>query len=604
VVVVAVVLAIALMCSRASARSQEPVAGVAVRILATLLLPSLALGFVHLYFWPVSLGVSAIAAVLQWRLAPPSRATLSWEWHLSLVPVVVAAYLIAIKAALAISTTPYDIDSNDYHLPMSIAYLQTHTLVPAQMVYNPGNAELLDALGLGALGAVGGQALTEAIVAFALLLAAYAIARQLGANRSISLAAASSTLAIPMIADQLFTAQNDVLVATLILAFVALWSTSPMLSALALGLAAGTKFTGALEALVLVPVLWPMRSRKLSWNHAAVAVAIGCPWYLRNAIETGNPVFLGAQTSGWSSTIAAHVSSVLPFVLTAIRNYAGLLAILGIFCVVHLARQKDLRHGIAPALPLLVAISLVLWFVTPNTAETTPGTLDQIRPGWSIRYILYAAVLLDVAAVVWLSRLNASLAIAVATLSLISAAIREYRAAIQIDAGTLGYVALGALVIAATVMCFVAIRRRIVTMAGFAAVAIFAVCATRGSLRIAELWDQRYASPTIFGPYSVGPALTFEPVQRARRVATIVVPALPLMGARFERHDVTDASGLSAPAWWHTLQRERPQVILARDMPGSGKLTADEQYVRASGRYWLVLQSNGVRVYTQRAADR
>jgi hypothetical protein len=53
-------------------------------------------------------------------------------------------------------------------------------------------------------------------------------------------------------------------------------------------------------------------------------------------------------------------------------------------------------------------------------------------------------------------------------------------------------------------------------------------------------------------------------------------------------------------AWWRSIEAENPQAIVARDMPSSDRPSADERYLRNSGRYQLTFHAGGVRVYTTR----
>jgi hypothetical protein len=595
----ACVFAITIACVSVSAQRDEGPAGGAVRVLMTLLLPSLALAFAHQYYWPVSLIVSAVLAAVQMR-ALPAQPALRIAWNVDVLAIALVVALVAIKGALSVATTPYDIDSIGYHLPMSVEYLQVHTAVPAQVMFHPGNSELLDALGVGAQGGIGGQTLTEAVVAVALWLAAYGIAKELAAPRPAALFAASSVLAIPMIADQLFTAQNDIIVATLLLAFVALWQRAPFLSAMAFGLVVGAKFTGAVEAVVLLPLLWKRRSASLSWRHGALALVVACPWYVRNAIETGNPFFLGGQTSGFASTIGAHAGETASLVFMAIRNYGGLLALVGIIAITLCVRKAELKKTLWPVLPWIVLAMFAVWYVTPNTAETTPGTLDQIRPGWSVRYVLFPLALLDIAAVCWLARFHRHLAAAAVLLAVAFTTLREYKASLQIDPGVVGFVFPLVAAAALALLALTFSRRRAVVAAVVVALAVYGVTATQGEARIARVWDARFDVALQLSGAPDGAILAVPQLEAARRAATIAMPPLAVMGPRLERYAVSDQNGLALSAWWKEVEVERPDVIVARDLPHTNAESEAERFLHRLGRYRIAERTDHVRIYVPR----
>lgn len=585
-------------CVTASKRDREGLVGAAVRFLATLLIPAVVLAFVHALYWELSLCVSCALACLQFRrigIAP--RETL--HWRLSSLPLMLAVALVSIKAAIALSSVPYDGDSMTYHLPMSIAFVQHHTAIPWQVMFHPGNAELLDALGLAALGSVGGQCLTEVVVAVVFFCAAFGFAEAMGANVSAALGAASAALAIPIVGDQLVTSENDILVAALLLATVALWRRFPSLSAVSLGLLAGTKFTGTLEAIGLVAVLWKCRSDRLSWKHAAIAICVGAPWYVRNFFETGNAFFLGKQTSGFASSIAAHLMIAVPYLFTMLRNYGGLLSIAGLVAMVLAAFDRQKADGIVRTVPLIVTVTLFLWVLTPNTAETSPGTLDELHSGWSIRYIIFVLTMFTVSVVVWISRRNELLGTFIACVAVISTAYRELGSVRHLDAGSLPYVVpiLGVVVI---VILAAGARSRVTAISAAAAGSlVFGIAAVNGSARIASIWNERYAGSLILGRSAYGSALTEPYVTRANKTASIGrIEALPLVGSRFQRFDLVDKSGLSDQAWWREIQEERPQAILASDERHSESMDPKEILVRASGTFTLRSSDAHVRVYT------
>jgi 4-amino-4-deoxy-L-arabinose transferase-like glycosyltransferase len=67
------------------------------------------------------------------------------------------------------------------------------------------------------------------------------------------------------------------------------------LSAVFLGLASGTKYSALFVVLMLavVALYYDIRARRLRFSliFALIAILVGCPWYIRNAIVAGNPVW-------------------------------------------------------------------------------------------------------------------------------------------------------------------------------------------------------------------------------------------------------------------------------------------------------------------------
>jgi hypothetical protein len=132
--------------------------------------------------------------------------------------------------------------------------------------------------------------------------------------------AALSFASIPMVLWLSGTGYIDVshgFYAGLGIAFAAVWvserdSKWMWLSAIFLGLALGSKYTAlqTLAAVGFVVIAFGFRDRIEGWQKQValglvVAVGIGCPWYFRNTVTTGNPVypFFYSQLGGinWDS---------------------------------------------------------------------------------------------------------------------------------------------------------------------------------------------------------------------------------------------------------------------------------------------------------------
>jgi hypothetical protein len=600
---IAAVFAVVTWGWRTASQTGDGPARAAVRILASLMLPAIVLAFLGLYWWPLSVAASVAIAYDGFRRAGGYRKTMPAarsSWSPAVVPVVLALALCAVKSALAVASTPYDIDSVMYHVPMAIEFLLAHAVGTTPIMFHPGSSELLDSIGLGIAGRVGGQTLTEAVVVLALFLAAVALAQECGADRVTAMSAASAVVAIPMVGDQLFTAQNDVLVGALLLAFLALWRRHPLESAIAAGLVGGVKFTGAVEIVAMLPILWKSRSPALAPWHAAVALLIAAPWYVRNGLVTGNPFYLGGMTAGWPSTIAAHLVDATPYLFMALRNYGGLLAIVGILALVLLVRDTALAETLVPLLPALVAAVLVVWLIIPNAGQDQPLPLNQIRSGWSIRYVLVVPMLLTIASIVCIGRTNVPVAVAVSTLAVAAVGLREFRASVGIDHGIVAFVA--ALFAAFVLLAWgLAGTRRESAIAGVAGFAIFVLSGMAGVTRIAAVWDTRYQQQAINGDVSLGPALSLPQLKAAGVVGALNAAVLPLMGPSLQRYAVANLSGLPPLRVWQDLEAARPVLVFARDVPmAPNTVDPDELLLRRSQLFRQIASIDGTRIYARR----
>ncbi len=127
-------------------------------------------------------------------------------------------------------------------------------------------------------------------------------------SRSGALLAAAAFFLMPVTAALAPEAAVDFpLILFVLLAFIAFthwWETERLswliLAAVNLGLAAGTKYTGLhalvlLSAGILVRIVATRDRRPVLLSHGAaailVAVLVGCPWYVRSAVLTGNPFY-------------------------------------------------------------------------------------------------------------------------------------------------------------------------------------------------------------------------------------------------------------------------------------------------------------------------
>jgi 4-amino-4-deoxy-L-arabinose transferase-like glycosyltransferase len=248
-----------------------------------------------------------------------------WAWVLAVVVGVESAYL-----ALVVYVMPSaSWDSLTYHLPAVAAWLQGDRILVTPLIIlanvYPMNGEL-GFLWVGSL--TRSDLLIDGVpFVFAVIgaVAVAALARSVGVSRPGSFVAASLYLLTPLVLAQATTNYVDLVLPGLYLAGYALLlryliaeshgiTGAPgssdarlaelVLAGIALGLAAGSKSTGAMYAAIAVLVLlanavWWRRRNGLPWRACLVRlgvfalpiIAFGSFWYVRTWIEYGNPTY-------------------------------------------------------------------------------------------------------------------------------------------------------------------------------------------------------------------------------------------------------------------------------------------------------------------------
>lgn len=349
---------------------------------------------------------------------------------------------------------PFGTDSIWYHLPIAVEWLQTGQILietPVPYNYYPGVSELVDLWLL--------MPFRDPILVnlqnwpFVLLagLALYSLARRAGA--SLRQAVYGSLLLISIRAVQvvlLFISfqDNDLLIAAFFLAAVSLGvaavdSTNQALllgEGIALGLLVGTKYSGLAYAALAVAIhiflaVSQRKTRRLVSGMliiALVALLLGGFWYLRNWITYGNPlvpviVKVAGHTvfPGWfprdtgvlrDSPIVRKIAE--PGVLELYINHAllghgGIATALAIPALL----VTTLKWGyefliLKKRSPLQAALHILLpwgafwlYITTPLATENIPGTLNQLRHGyspirfgflfWSLGNLLLTKLLID-----------------------------------------------------------------------------------------------------------------------------------------------------------------------------------------------------------------
>lgn len=218
----------------------------------------------------------------------------------AVLAIAVAASLVY-SAALGVLTPPNDWDAMTYHLARAAFWMQQQGVgyVPESDVLrinvNPPNAEI---------GTLFTMLLSDGdrfvgLVQYAALLATavgtYGISCRIGLDRPAALFGALLLLTTPVIILQGSTAQNDLVVASFLVAatYFLLGETKreAAFGGLALALAIGAKFTAVIALPLVALVVFAGQPRRC-WPRLAIAYvvggALGSYWLVVNFIETGS----------------------------------------------------------------------------------------------------------------------------------------------------------------------------------------------------------------------------------------------------------------------------------------------------------------------------
>ena len=265
--------------------------------------------------WP---HVSAQVMRPRWALLR----TAPWESAV----VALAALALAWQLLVALVLPPYAFDALTYHLTTVATWVQSGSLIPSPLslccAYYPGNAELLSAWPVVVLGS---DALVNTVQVAAAVLGGAAVAgigRTAGLNRRGAAAAGALFILTPTVLAQAPTSYVDVVLTALVLAglhgvgrFAATARASRLVvPALCAGFLSGIKGIGLLWAAALmlataVVAVLHVRRGRLTSLRAGRAVAgvlgacalLGGWWYVRNAVDTGNPLYpFQVRIGSWS----------------------------------------------------------------------------------------------------------------------------------------------------------------------------------------------------------------------------------------------------------------------------------------------------------------
>ena len=339
---------------------------------------------------------------------------------------VAAIAVLGVDLGLWLVTEPLaDRDSLGYHLPALATWVQAGGLVPLdrvdQVARYPYTWELVAALPVLAVGQDVLVVLPSLIAWTILGLAIVAAATRLGAPHPHALAGALCVLAMQLTRATLHSTHVDLALAACFvssIAFALAGNVAGWVTALAL--VAGLKTSGLLLAgvgIVAGAALGPgTRPPRRALVVVAPALAVGAFWYVRNLLETGNPLGLVRLTVAGTTLLPGSIdpaelarttlASCFDFgdpmhrhaaahLLAGKTGLPGLLLVLGSFGLVRAPRVR--ARPTAVVLAVLVACA-ALYVTSPFSA--TFGVADRLfspaAVGENLRYALPALGLLGV----------------------------------------------------------------------------------------------------------------------------------------------------------------------------------------------------------------
>lgn len=345
----------------------------------------------------------------------------------------VAGFL-ALSVLLSLRGQTVDFDSRNYHLPHVGHWLEQRSfwrfafqLPGVWTSAHPSNGEILGVW--LALPSHGDELAILAPTLFALLgiLAVAFLCRELGGRAGVGALAGVAVFAAPILfQSQVRSLATDNAAAACWIAAAALlvrgvrnadrlWIGA---AGVALGLGLGSKYTSLVPGAALfvagVALLW--RSRRWLWLIPGIVIFFS-PWLVRNAIETGNPlwpqrvqvagiqVFEGGESpiNAFSTPVGEYIVegkwSVMQSWASHVARYVGPVALLAAVGVVLGLRRAAPNQ--ARILSLVAIVAFIGYLATPFSGGGPDGTIV-----WLLLNIRYAfpALLLGVALYAGLAR--------------------------------------------------------------------------------------------------------------------------------------------------------------------------------------------------------
>ncbi len=366
----------------------------------------------------------AVLGLASWRLRRRGRASAgdlraipagARAWHTTDLAGVAAgtAYLFLGVASSLRRARSLDFDTKEYHLSNLASWLQRGSLwhlpyaQPGSVTAtHPGNGEMM---GLWlALPTHGDELVYLAPMLFAPLciLAAAVLVRELrGGERGaagLGALAAVAVLAAPIyLGTQVDSLSTDLPAAAGLLGGVALLfvarrgnrSATVALAGISIGLGLGAKYTAVVPAAVIVAVAVLILRRRSDWWLLVPGVAtFAAPWFVRNLVATGNPLFpqdlkvVDGGVTPYNVLNTSILHQILDGRSAIVRSWIGLAAdLVGpvllivpfalVVAVVRPGRASD-RRGLG-LLAVVSAGALLAYMATPVTGGGPTG-LDFI----------------------------------------------------------------------------------------------------------------------------------------------------------------------------------------------------------------------------------
>ncbi len=358
------------------------------------------------------------------RASPPREARVEARTPEALASAFIGTGVAAYAVVQTVRGRPTgEADSRSYHLANLVEWFRSHRIweLPFQNLgyftaTHPGNGELL---GVAALAATGGEQLaylTPVPFGVLVVLACASVARDLGADGGRGALAALAVLAAPVsFATQANSLATDLAAAAGLIAAVACllrerkdsdnrWL---ILSGVALGLGLGSKYTVFVPVAVVAVAAIFMHRRRALWLAPGLLLFSG-PWFVRNAVETGNPIFpqgieLGSRELlpagqspllALSTSIADHLVNMRTDVLgrwaeLAARFYGPVLILVAVGVLAVLLKRS--RRAPLLAVAGLTLVALAGYLFTPFTGAGENGL--EFLMGSNLRYALPAVLL-------------------------------------------------------------------------------------------------------------------------------------------------------------------------------------------------------------------
>ena len=360
-----------------------------------------AAGWAGVLYRPAYIPVFAAAALLgtakciPWARAAPRPHLRDWApWQLALLGLLVAYVGLDVLAVSAPISSP---DALLYHAADPALFEKAHRIYAVpwnSSSYEPFSVEMLVLDGFLLWNPVQG-AFAPLLLAFVALAAVSGFAHRV-AGRSGALLAGAIFFAQPFMvweATSVFIESGIALAVALAAWNLLRFARHSERSALVLagvfaGGAAGMKYLGLIAALTLAAVVAAILARRLTPRLAVAfglpALAVALPWYVKNAVLTGNPFYphlFGGLNSSASSELTStmetfgHGHGVLDFALLPARLLADgrpfdggqyLSPLFLIFAPVALFLRGRAAVRVAWAGVLLY---VVVWFVTTQQAR-------------------------------------------------------------------------------------------------------------------------------------------------------------------------------------------------------------------------------------------